>query len=167
MTEIPVLWGADLSRGPSPHLSWSELACHDPNRTPYPVKWRRSRGLVIGYEFELIRELVGGPIRINSAFRTLSWNTKSKSKPTSQHVKGRALDLGVPAGLTMPEFLDLVLQVARRPGGNIRGIGLYPRFLHIDTRKKINPDTGREARPTRIARWRGTRVKAELLARVA
>jgi len=140
--------GSEVRLGPSPHLSWAELACRD--GTIYPPEWRVARAEPLAEEFETIREIVGGPIQINSAYRTVEHNRKSKSKPTSQHVEGRALDLGVPAWLTILSFSGIVIEVARRPGSHLRGIGLYPGFIHIDTRPTI-----------RIARWRGSRLNAD------
>ena len=137
-----------MSLGPSAHLSWDELACND--GTPYPFEWRVVRAEPLALEFEAIRVIVGGPIDINSAYRTLAHNRKSKSRPTSQHVQGRGLDLGLPPWLTLLSFSGIVLEVAHRPGSRLRGIGLYPRFIHIDTRPSI-----------RLARWRGSRLTAD------
>lgn len=140
-----------MSLGPSAHLAWWELACRD--GTPYPTEWRVVRGEPLALEFEAIRALVGGPIPVNSAYRTLDHNRKSKSKPTSQHVQGRALDLGLPSGLTLLEFRVVVLEVAHRPGGRVRGVGVYPNgsFVHIDIRPSV-----------RLARWSGSRAVAEV-----
>ena len=132
--------------------SWAEMACRD--GTPYPDEWRIERALPIGIVFEQIRERVGGPIGINSGYRTLVYNRRIGSKDKSQHPKGRALDLDRPDGITELEFLALALEVARRPGSKLRGIGIYPEFMHIDIR------------PTdRLHRWRGSRP-ADLGARV-
>ncbi len=153
--------GTDLLLGPSPHLSWDEMDCN--NGVVYPERWRRTRAVPLAREFELIRAEVGGPIGINSAFRTHAYNLASKGSRFSQHVEGRGLDLAVPSSLTMPEFLDIVLVVARRNGSLLKGIGVYPSFIHIDTRV-----LDRKGRPvTRIARWKGTRVEAEILRKFA
>lgn len=146
--------GTDLARGPSPNLSWEEMNCND--GTPYPEDWRLERAIPLAYEFQLIRRQVGGPIHIGSAFRSETWNRKNKGARKSQHVQGRALDLTCPRELAISDFLDLVLLVADRGSSRIKGIGIYPSFIHIDTR------------PTsRRARWSGSRATAELLDRVA
>ena len=138
-----------FEQGPSEHLSWAELACRD--GTPYPLEWRVDRARPLALEFEQIRAAVGAPIGINSAYRHLAYNRRVPSKDTSQHVEGRALDLDFPPGWTLRVFLEIVLKVAQRPGSRLRGIGVYPAFIHID------------ARPTtRLARWRGTRVAESL-----
>ncbi len=90
-------------------------------------------------------------MRINSAFRHLEYNLSIGSTKTSQHVEGRALDLGIPRAMELVDFLGIILDVANRPGSRMRGIGVYPTFIHIDTRPSV-----------RLARWRGGRVSAEV-----
>tara|TARA_R110000764_G_scaffold43738_1_gene98394 strand:- start:68 stop:514 length:447 start_codon:yes stop_codon:yes gene_type:complete len=43
--------------------------------------------------FEPLREWVGGPIKVNSFFRSEKLNTGIKGSLTSQHLKGQAIDL--------------------------------------------------------------------------
>ncbi len=135
--------------GPSAHLSWSELACRD--GTPYPEAWRVSRARPLALCFEEIRQPIDAPIRILSAYRTESHNRKVGGARRSQHVHGRGLDLDLPEGFSLIDFLNIILGVARRPGSLLRGIGVYNGFIHMDTRPT-----------TRLARWRGGRVSAEL-----
>ena len=146
------------SGGPSAHLTWDELACN--NGVPYPARWRHSRAIPLSLVFEAIRQPIG-PIRINSAYRTPEYNLAIGSRPPSQHVQGRALDLGLPKGMLMRDFLAVVLEVAQYPIDSIimgvkpaklTGIGVYPTFIHIDTRPSA-----------RLVRWNGSRVSAELV----
>lgn len=131
--------------GPSAHLSWTELACH--NGVAYPMDWRPTRAAVLAKEFEAVRAAVGTPITILSAYRTERYNARIPgATKNSQHVQGRALDLKTPAGLTLSQFLKIVLSVARREGSNIRGVGEYPWGVHID----IRPGD-------RLARWSGVK----------
>ena len=144
--------------GPSAHLPWDDLACN--NGVPYPARWRHSRAIPLSLVFEAIRQIIGGPIRVNSAYRDRDYNRKVGGSRKSQHVEGRALDLGLPKGMLMRDFLYVVLDVARHPPGYIRGtdpvkltgIGVYPTFIHIDTRPSA-----------RLVRWNGTRVSAEVV----
>ena len=150
-TERVVPWpGTDLDKGPSPHLSWRELGCSD--GTPYPERWRRSRALPLAQVFERIRWEVGAPIRVNSAYRTRGHNVRVGGSRYSQHVEGRALDLAVPRKFILAEFREIVLFVARRPGSLLRGLGVYPTFIHIDIRPS-----------PRLVRWQGKRAQAELV----
>ena len=43
--------------------------------------------------FEPLREWVGGPIKINSMFRSKDLNDAIKGSKTSQHCEGRAMDI--------------------------------------------------------------------------
>ena len=43
--------------------------------------------------FEPLREYVGGPIKINSMFRSVDLNTAVGGSKSSQHCQGRAIDL--------------------------------------------------------------------------
>ncbi len=142
--------------GPSPHLSWErELDCHD--GTPYPAEWRIARAVPLAIEFEWIRAACGGePLPVGSGFRTWQWNTRSKGARRSTHPEGIALDIHPPGFMDLPDLVDVVIEVAHRPGSRIRGIGVYRTFVHFDIR------TG-----TRIARWRGSRALPEVWRRVS
>lgn len=132
--------------GPSPHLSWSELACHDADRTPYPEQWRDSRLPKLAEAFEALRMMVGHPLEVLSAYRTPAHNRAANGSATSQHMEGRALDLRPPEGWTVERLAGLARQIPA-----IRGLGVYPTFLHIDVR------------PTeRLARWMGSRPTADV-----
>lgn len=132
-----------MSTGPSPHLTWAELACHD--GTPYPVEWYADRAIPLAVEFEHVRARMGTPLVVLSAYRTPAYNARIPgAAKASQHVQGRALDLAIPAGRTLAELLDAALTVAKRPGSRIRGVGLYDWGVHIDIRPSA-----------RLVRWYG------------
>ena len=137
---------ATIKHGPSTHLSWRELACHD--GTPYPAEWVVERALPLAEAFEDVRAACGGlPIRVLSAFRTTEHNRKVGGARTSQHVQGRALDLCPPGEMSVDAFHDIILRVARTPGSRIRGIGKYRTFVHLDIRPS-----------DRLSRWTGSGV---------
>lgn len=142
-----------MSRGPSAHLAWMELACKDRERTPYPVEWRASRAVVLAREFEMVRALVGGPVTIGSAYRTPAHNRAIGGSRESQHCEGRALDLYPPTGWTLLRFYRVIREWAGNEDSAIGGIGQYPRFVHIDIRPL--GDDGR------LTVWRGARAWAE------
>ena len=116
--------------GPSPHLSWSELACRDRIRTPYPLDWRDSRAVVLAGAFEALRARIGGlPLVVLSAYRTAAHNRAVGGVPGSQHLQGRALDLRPPDGWTPIELAAVAQDIPA-----IRGIGVYSTFMHMDVR---------------------------------
>ncbi|HOG29225.1 MAG TPA: D-Ala-D-Ala carboxypeptidase family metallohydrolase [Vicinamibacterales bacterium] len=136
--------------GPSPHLSWDELACHDAIRTPYPLDWRSdpTRLRALCDAFEAVRaecSLEAGmpcPIIVSSGYRTPEYQAKLAAIPTfraaqrSQHVQGRALDLVCPRMLTWDQFENAVKRAASRAGSPIRYIEYRPsrQYIHIDVR---------------------------------
>lgn len=138
----------------APHLAWQELRCKD--GTPYPEKWRETRGRDLGYLFEAIRRIYGQPIGVLSAYRTEAHNRKIGGARASQHVQGRALDLAPPRGIPIARFTGDVRALADalwadpRTPDLIGGIGAYLThgFVHVDTRPG-----------TRLAVWKGTAAK--------
>lgn len=137
-------------RGPSPHLTWAELSCHD--ATPYPAEWRETLAVILAIEFEVVRRECGDvPIVVSSGYRTPRWNIRVGGARHSQHVKGRAVDMRTPGGMPLDDFAVIVLGVARMRGV-IRGVGVYPWGVHMDIR---------ECR--RLVHWQGARVAPEVM----
>lgn len=134
-----------MTNGPSPHLSWKELACKD--GTPYPFEWRDNRAIQLAEIFEMIRSSFGSrPIKILSAYRTPSHNKKVGGARNSQHLHGRALDLKPPDDVSIQDLHRFIIDKARST--MIRGIGKYKTFIHIDIRPTDN-----------IVKWSGSGVR--------
>lgn len=112
---------------------------------PYPIDWLAERGIPLLLLAEKIRARFGRPMTIRSAFRTPSYNDAVGGEDASLHMVGRALDLevsGIPAADVHHEILKMDSQNLVPELG---GLGLYPDFVHIDTR--LRKPNGR------IARW--------------
>ena len=120
---------------PSAHIAWSELACHDAKKTPYPAEWRTSRLPRLTHVFENFRSEVGSSITIGCAYRTPEHNRRQGGAKKSQHIEGRALDLYTPKGWTREQFHQLARNIARR-NTDIGAIGYYRWGVHVDTRKR-------------------------------
>lgn len=131
--------------GPSLHLSWKELGCKD--GTPYPTEWRTNRAIQLAEVFELLRKICGNqPLQILSAYRTPAHNKSIGGAQNSQHMQGRALDIKPPIGFPLRILYNHVYELAGMTA--IRGIGMYPTFVHIDIR------------PTeRLIAWNGKGLK--------
>lgn len=133
-----------LENGPSRHLTWDELACKD--GTPYPKAFiLDGRAARLAAVFEIIRQACGNrPIPILSAYRSPAYNRAIGGARHSQHVEGRALDLRPPAGWTVDRFYAVIVGLAQGDVPDVRGIGKYRTFVHVDIRPT-----------TLLARWNG------------
>ena len=82
----------------SDHITYAE-AIHSQtakrkgiDNTPNPNQIEAMK-LLAEKVFEPLREWVGGPIKVNSFFRSPELNTKIGGSKTSQHCKGQAIDI--------------------------------------------------------------------------
>jgi zinc D-Ala-D-Ala carboxypeptidase len=103
-----------------------------PNFSPAELACRGTGRLVIDTDaldrLEALRKALGDkPLMIRSAYRSPEWNRKVKGKPNSQHLTGRAFDVGM--GNHDPH---LFVRLARACG--FTGVGTYPKanFVHVD-----------------------------------
>ena len=78
----------------SDHISFQEATRTGTGllNAPNDVQFSAMCALAINI-FEPLRKAVGGPIHINSFFRSAEVNRKVGGSPTSQHVKGEAMDI--------------------------------------------------------------------------
>ena len=77
-----------------------------------------------------LRERLGRPIMINSAFRCEERNREVGGADESQHLTGRAVDISMRnQDISHGELKSLA------QGIGFTGIGLYDTFVHLDTRE--------------------------------
>lgn len=77
-----------------------------------------------------IRNHFGKPVKINSAYRTPTYNKKIGGETYSQHTLGTAADICI-TGVTPKKIAEYVETLMPKTGG----IGIYPTFCHIDVRE--------------------------------
>ena len=77
-----------------------------------------------------IRARIGNPISINSGLRCKTHNANVGGVSNSQHLLGKAADLGCPSGCTPSQMASIAEEIM----GNTGGIGIYSWGIHIDTR---------------------------------
>lgn len=77
-----------------------------------------------------IRARIGKPISINSGLRCKTHNANVGGVFNSQHLLGKAADLGCPIGCTPAQMASIAESIM----GNTGGIGIYTWGIHIDTR---------------------------------
>jgi uncharacterized protein YcbK (DUF882 family) len=80
-----------------------------------------------------LREDIGKPINISSTYRDKPYNRAIGSGDGSQHVRFTAIDFTV-SGMTPSQVFKRLLAMRER-GEWTGGLGKYPSFVHIDTRK--------------------------------
>ena len=79
-----------------------------------------------------LRDHVKSPIVILSSYRSVAYNKKVGGEKKSYHMSFRALDIA--AAEVSPRKLRQLLVKWRDAGKFSGGIGLYPTFVHVDTR---------------------------------
>ena len=77
-----------------------------------------------------IRDRIGKPITINSGLRCKTHNANVGGVSNSQHLLGKAADLGCPSGCTPAQMASIAEEIM----GDTGGIGIYSWGIHIDTR---------------------------------
>jgi len=83
---------------------------------------------------DILRERLGYPLTITSAFRNEQYNNACGGAPRSTHLANQALDI-IPVKGKVDE-LWLAAMDLRNGGGFRGGVGRYSSFVHIDTRGK-------------------------------
>lgn len=120
----------------TPHLSESEVACRHCGKVKF--NWH------VGMAFEVLRYACGNkPIGRVTGYRCPTHNKNVDGATNSYHMKGAALDLGPPSGMSLNEFHAIAkkLQAIHIVGG----LGLYPPkagrlrgWIHIDVGPRRN-----------------------------
>jgi len=89
--------------------------------------------LELAENLQVLRNEVGKPIHINSAYRSPSHNKKVGGVSDSQHLLGKAADITI-EGYTSEEIAIIILNLIQKGKMDEGGIGLYNTFLHYDIR---------------------------------
>jgi len=82
---------------------------------------------------QVIRDYIGQPLHVNSAYRSPEWNKYVGGVRNSQHIKGKASDL-TSKNYTSKQLYKIIRHLIHI--GKIRqgGLGLYNGFVHYDIR---------------------------------
>lgn len=112
------------------NFSLKEFRCHD--GTGVPVKYQ-SNVRKLAENLQVLRDEVGVSIRINSGYRTVSYNKKIGGAGKSQHLYAKAADITV-SKMTPTDVRKKILELIKNKKMKQGGIGLYPTFVHYDIR---------------------------------
>jgi len=105
-----------------------EFACKDGTEVP---EMYRDNVKALAVELQKIRDYLGKPIHINSAYRTVAHNRRIGGAPGSKHLTAEAADItvrGVSPAEVFRRIEEMMYDGRLRNGGR----GKYNSFTHID-----------------------------------
>ena len=117
------------------NFSKSEFECKSGEEMPLDVL---ENVKLLAIQLQKIREYVGKPIRINSAYRSEAHNKAIGGVKTSQHILGKAADITIDT-FTPDEVVSIIENMLTNEmlgGFYIGGLGSYNTFTHVDIRDK-------------------------------
>ena len=109
----------------------SEFKCKDGSPVPEHLI---PNVLELAKQLQVIRDFIGEPIHLNSAYRTPAYNKRIGGVANSQHVLAKAADCTVKSK-TPKQFAAIVEKLINEGKVKIGGIGVYKGFTHLDTRE--------------------------------
>ena len=117
------------------NFSKSEFECRSGEDMPSDVLENVKQ---LAIQLQAIRDYVGKPIRINSAYRSKAHNKLIGGVKTSQHILGKAADITIDT-FTPDEVIRIIENMLTNEmlgGFHIGGLGSYRTFTHVDIRDK-------------------------------
>ena len=107
-----------------------EFNCKDGTIVPNELY---SNMVELAKNLQVLRDELGKPVRINSAYRTPKYNKKVGGASKSQHLLCKAADIVV-AGVTPTEVAETIERLIKEKKMMQGGIGIYNTFTHYDIR---------------------------------
>ena len=117
------------------NFSKSEFECRSGEEMPSDVLDNIKQ---LAIQLQAIRDYVGKPIRINSAYRSKAHNKAIGGVKTSQHILGKAADITIDT-FTPDEVVSIIENMLTNEmlgSFYIGGLGSYSTFTHVDIRDK-------------------------------
>jgi len=120
----------------TPNFRFKEFFSNDVNvflnKIEPPVKYIDNI-ILMAKELQLVRNYIGSPIIITSAYRTPTYNNYCGGVKNSYHTKGMAVDIRVNG---MQPY-DLAVYVAKLTDFKGFGINVKKNFVHCDMRSRL------------------------------
>jgi uncharacterized protein YcbK (DUF882 family) len=131
-----------MSKQLTKNFNLSEFRCRDGSEVPDEYIQNVE---LLAKNLQVLRELLGCPIRVISGYRSPKYNRKIGGARRSQHMIAKAADIKV-SGMTPDEVRSAILQLIDEGKMMQGGVGRYRSFTHYDVR-------------ARKARWSGSGIK--------
>ena len=109
-----------------------EFKCNDGSDVPAAYIPNATK---VAKNLQVLRDDVGKPIIINSAYRSPRYNTKIGGAVASQHLTASASDIKI-TGMTSKQIYDRIEKLIKAGKMHNGGLGLYNTFVHYDVRAK-------------------------------
>lgn len=114
----------------TPNFDLAEFHCNDGTKVPAELMPNVRE---LAANLQVLRDEIGEPIRINSAYRHPAYNKRIGGATNSQHLLAKAAD--ITAKSYTPKKLAAVVERLIKEGKMKQGgIGIYPGFTHYDVR---------------------------------
>ena len=107
-----------------------EFKCKDGTKVPIELE---ANVRLLATQLQALRDHIGIPIHINSAYRTEAYNAKIGGSPKSQHKLAKAADL-VTSKYTPKQLAAIIKKLIKQGKMMQGGVGVYPSFCHYDCR---------------------------------
>jgi|TARA_R110000796_G_scaffold178464_1_gene295162 uncharacterized protein YcbK (DUF882 family) len=112
------------------NFSIEEFNCNDGSEMPINIYYNMVK---VANQLQVLRNYLGKPIHINSAYRSQEYNADIGGVKDSHHIMGRAADITVKGFDPVAVYTTIELLIEN---GNMLqgGLGLYDSFVHYDIR---------------------------------
>jgi len=107
-----------------------EFKCKDGSKVPEALE---ANVRLLATQLQALRDFIGIPITLNSAYRTEAYNASIGGSPKSQHKLAKAADL-VTSKYTPAELANIIKNLIKEGKMMQGGVGVYPSFVHYDCR---------------------------------
>ena len=107
-----------------------EFKCKDGTKVPVELE---ANVRLLAEQLQALRDHIGIPIHINSAYRTENYNEKIGGSPKSQHKLAKAADI-VTSKYTPKQLASIIKKLIKDGKMKQGGVGIYPSFVHYDVR---------------------------------
>lgn len=108
----------------------AEFDCRDGTKVPAELKENVKE---LADNLQILRDEIGEPIHINSAYRHEAYNKKIGGVKSSQHIKAKAADITAKS-YTPKKLAAVIERLIKEERMKQGGIGIYPGFTHYDIR---------------------------------